>query len=88
MNQSRHTHTQYQIIDVIALIRNPHTNQTHQFVQQNTSTETHPDLAGISAPFLIASTEHTGGDLVVIVIRSVTDSVADDGDVRFLENIC
>lgn len=48
---------------------------------------TSTDLAGISASFLIASTEHTGGDLVVIVIRSITNSVTDDGDVCFLKNI-
>lgn len=57
-------------------------------MHQNASTQAHPDLAGVSASFLITSTEHTGGDLIVIVIRSVTDSVTDDGDVRFLENIC
>lgn len=57
-------------------------------VRQDTLTQTQPDLAGINAPFLVAGTEHTGGDLAVIVVRSVADSVADDGDVCFLQNIC
>lgn len=69
----------YQTSAVITLITHTH--------EQNTLTETHPDLAGISAPFLIAGAEHTGGDLVVIVIGSVTDGVTYDGDVRFQENI-
>lgn len=58
------------------------------FKQQNASTQAHSNLAGINASFLITSTEHTGGDLIVIVIRSITDSVTYDGDIRFLENIC
>ena len=46
------------------------------------------DLAGVSASFLITSTEHAGGDLIVVVVGSITDSVTDDGDAHFLEDVC
>jgi len=44
-------------------------------------------LAGVGSSLLITSTEHGGGDLVVIVIRTITHSVTDDGHVGFLEDI-
>lgn len=46
------------------------------------------DLAGVYAPLLVASAEHAGGDLAVVVVGSVAHGVADDGDVCFLENVC
>lgn len=46
------------------------------------------DLAGVYDPFLVASAEHAGGDLAVVVVGSVAHGVADDGDVCFLENVC
>lgn len=51
-------------------------------------TSVHADLAGVCAPFLVASAEHAGGDLAVVVVGSVAHGVADDGDVRFLQNVC
>ena len=44
-------------------------------------------LTGIGTTLLKASTEHAGGDLVVIVIRGVTDSVVDDWHVSLLKNV-
>lgn len=50
--------------------------------------ETQTDLTSISASFLMPGTEHGGGDLVIVVIRSVTNSIADDGHVCLLKNVC
>lgn len=43
-------------------------------------------LTGIGSSFLITGTEHGGGDLVVVVIRGVTDRIADYGNVGLLED--
>lgn len=43
-------------------------------------------LTGIGSSFLITGTEHGGGDLVVVVIRGVTDSITDYGNVGLLED--
>ena len=50
-------------------------------------TETPTDLAGVCAALLEASAEHTGGDLVIVVVGRVAGGVADDGHVGLLQDI-
>ena len=44
-------------------------------------------LAGVCAPLLEASAEHTGGDLVVVVVGRVAGGVTDDWHVGLLQDI-